>query len=172
MFLHISCKYTYKLVEKTWLLPIISLEEGSMLFTPQNYLVVPRKKWCSSETPEFLRGDPYELGRMPLQPMKIYKSQLLSRGVLVIQTSWICLNMAKHVINVETVCLFLWYFGSTSKHYSFRDPFQLLYQFWTYFVISIGIIPFLLAKQVKLIRSDTFSTSCIYKCFVKLSRMN
>ena len=82
-------------------------------------------------------------------------------------TTWENTSTLWYVINMETVCLFLWYFGSTSKHYSFRDPFQLLYLFWTYFVISIGIIPFLLAKRVKLIRSDTFSISCIYKCFVK-----
>ena len=35
----------------------------------------------------FIRGDPYELGRRPLQPVKNHKSQSFSRGVLVIQTS-------------------------------------------------------------------------------------
>ena len=30
--------------------------------------------------PKFIRGDPYDLGRRPLQPVKNYKSQSFVRG--------------------------------------------------------------------------------------------
>ena len=89
-------KYTYKRIEKNLTSPNYKFGRGQYAFYPVKLSCFAEKKWCLSDTPEFLRGDRYELGRRPLQPMKIYKSQLLSRGVLVIQTSWICLNMAKH----------------------------------------------------------------------------
>ena len=96
MFLHISLQIHVQARWKNLTSPNYKFGRGQYAFYPVKLSRFAEKKWCSSETPEFLRGDPYELGRRPLQPMKIYKSQLLSRGVLVIQTSWICLNMAKH----------------------------------------------------------------------------
>ena len=82
------------------LLRIISLEKG-VGFLPRKIISFFRKKKQSLS--KFIRGDPNNLGRRPLHPVKNYKSQLsflflflfyhyyyffFGGGVLVIQTSW------------------------------------------------------------------------------------
>ena len=46
--------------------------------------------------PNFIMGDPYELGWRPLKSMKSHKSPSFTGGVLDIQASWILLNMVNH----------------------------------------------------------------------------
>ena len=43
-------------------------------------LVLQKKKKVCQKYPNFKRGDPYDLGRRPLQPVKNYKSQLFLGG--------------------------------------------------------------------------------------------
>ena len=76
--------------------PNYKFGKGQFAFYPVKLSRFAEKNDVCQKHPNFLGGDSYVLGRRPLRPMKIYKSQSLSRGVLVIQTSWICLNKAKH----------------------------------------------------------------------------
>ena len=90
------CKYSRSALKKIDFFQLY-VWKRAVCFLPRKIISFCRKKNdVRQKHPNFLGGDPYELGRRPLQPMKIYKSQLLSRGVLVIQTSWICLNMASY----------------------------------------------------------------------------
>ena len=70
--------------------PNYKFKKGQYAFYPVKLSRFAEKKSSSSETTEFHEGDPYDLGRRPLQRMKNYKSQSFSREVLVIQGTINC----------------------------------------------------------------------------------
>ena len=92
------CKYTYERVEKTWLFPIISLEKGSKLFArPVKLSRVAKKNQIRRKYQNCIRREPCELGRRPFNRWNIIKVHYFpGGGVLVIQTSWILLNMVNN----------------------------------------------------------------------------
>ena len=67
-------------LKKTWHFPIISLEKSSVLFTPYNYLVLQKRNKVWRKFPKFIRGEPYNLGWRPHQPVKNYKSHTFFWG--------------------------------------------------------------------------------------------
>ena len=77
-------KYTTHVPEcwKNLTFPIMSLEKGSTLFTPWNYLVSPKKYQ------NFIRQGLYKWTQTPFDQQKFSKVTLFSR-VPGIQTSWI-----------------------------------------------------------------------------------
>ena len=44
----------------------MSLEKGSMLFTPESYLVLPKKNKVHQKYQNLTRRDPYKLSKTPL----------------------------------------------------------------------------------------------------------